>query len=155
MKHCLALSSLSRIIARLRSGIGWIKEGDANTALFLAEARYSKRRNFIAKVASSDGQILTAHEDKATAFYDFYEALLSSCEVRDTTIDLDALGVATHDLAALDAPFSEEVWETVKRLPSDKAPGLDGFTGHFYMSCWSIIKIDLMHILHCCQKLKL
>jgi hypothetical protein len=34
------------------------------------------------------------------------------------------------DLTDLDAPFSEkEVWETIKQLPSDKAPGLDGFTG--------------------------
>jgi hypothetical protein len=149
-KHCLALSSLSRTIARLRSRIGWIKEGDANTALFHAKARYRKSKNFIAKVASSDGQILTAHEDKSAAFYDFHEALLGSCEVRDTTIDLDALAVATHDLAAQDAPFSEkEVWEMIKRLPSHKAPGPDGFTGHFYKSCCSIIKIDLMTAISC------
>jgi hypothetical protein len=31
-KHSLALVSLSRTIARLRSKIGWIKDGDANTA---------------------------------------------------------------------------------------------------------------------------
>jgi hypothetical protein len=29
-------------------------------------------------------------------------------------------------------------------LLSDKAPGPDGFTGRFYKSCWSIIKVDLL-----------
>ena len=41
--------------------------------------------------------------------------------------------------------FSEqEVWETIKGLPSDKASGPDGFTGLFYKVCWSIIKDDVM-----------
>jgi len=29
----------------------------------------------------------------------------------------------------------------------DKAPGLDGFTGRFYKSCWSIIKGDVLMVL--------
>jgi hypothetical protein len=33
-KHSLALASLKRTIARLRSRIGWLREGDANTKLF-------------------------------------------------------------------------------------------------------------------------
>lgn len=55
---------------------------------------------------------------------------MSSAEGREITVDLDALGVPTHDLNALDAPFSDEVFETIKTLPSDKSP--DGFTGRFY-----------------------
>jgi hypothetical protein len=58
--------------------------------------------------------------------------------------------VPSHDLAMLDTPFSEEeVWETVKRLPSDKAPGPDGFTGRFYKSCWAIVKTDVMASISC------
>jgi hypothetical protein len=69
---------------------------------------------------------------------------------REVTIDLETLGVPSHDLAMLDAPFSEEeVWETAKRLPSDKAPGPDGFTGRFYKSCWAIIKTDVMAAISC------
>ena len=50
-----------------------------------------------------------------------------------------------HDLQELDAIFTEEeVWETIKDMPSDKAPGPDGFSGRFYKSCWPIIKSDIM-----------
>jgi hypothetical protein len=144
------LSSLSRTIAQLKSRIEWIKEGDANTALFHAHARYRKNKNFIVKVVSNDGWVLTAHDDKAAKFEGFYSTLLGSHEDMDTTIDLDALGIPSHDLAALDASFSEEeVWETIKLLPSHKAPRHDGFMSRFYKSCWSIIKTDIMVAISC------
>jgi hypothetical protein len=45
----------------------------------------------------------------------------------------------------LDAPITEEeVWNTIKKLPKDKAPGPDGFTGRFYRDCWQIIKKEIM-----------
>ena len=48
----------------------------------------------------------------------------------------------------LDAPISEdEVWETIKTLPKDKALGPDGYTGRFYKECWSIIKADVMAVI--------
>jgi hypothetical protein len=107
-KHCLVLSSLSRTIAKLRSRIGLLKDGDANTALFHAQARHRKSKNFIAKILSSDSQILISHEDKAAAFFDFYSCLLSSAQISDTIVNLDTLGVTSHDLVAIDAPFSED-----------------------------------------------
>jgi hypothetical protein len=128
-KHCLALTSLSRTIARLRSMIGWIKEGDANTALFHAHARYRKSKNFITKVVMADGQVLTAHEKKAVEFDNFYCNLLGSHVERDTTIDLDALGMPSHDLAALDAPFSEEEVCPMIKHP-DWMASLVVFTNH-------------------------
>jgi hypothetical protein len=48
------------------------------------------------------------------------------------------------DLSALDATFTEEVWDTIKALPADHAPGPDGFTGRFYNACWQIIKSEFM-----------
>jgi hypothetical protein len=93
----------------------------------------------------ADSVVCTSHEDKSRAVDDFYIKLLGTTANRAHSIDLQALGIPSHDLADLDAPFSEkEVWETIKQLPSDKAPEPIGFTGGFYKACWPIIKQDMM-----------
>jgi hypothetical protein len=45
--------------------------------------------------------------------------------------------------------LEEEAWETIKRLPSDKAPGPDGYTSRFYKSSWPIIKTNIMAAISC------
>jgi hypothetical protein len=143
-KSSLLLSSLKWTIARPRSRIGWLKEGDANTKLFHMHARHWKRKNFIVKL-TSQGEVFTSHEDKANLVQEFYGSLLGSRLNREHSIDLQALGIPTHDLIALDLPLSEEeVWDTIKNLPLDKPPRSDGFTGGFYKSCWTLIKHDIM-----------
>ena len=67
--------------------------------------------------------------------------MLGSCSAREHTINLAELGINAHDL---ELPFTEEVWRTIKQLPSDKAPGPDGYAGRFYKVCWAIIKEDIM-----------
>lgn len=44
----------------------------------------------------------------------------------------DELNLGTHDLHELDAPSYEEVKEAINQMPSDKAPGPDGFTCAFF-----------------------
>lgn len=38
-------------------------------------------------------------------------------------------------------------------MPSDKAPGPDGFTCAFFKRCWPIIKVDLMNFIRCFDNL--
>lgn len=54
---------------------------------------------------------------------------MSSAEGREVTVDLDALGVPTHDLNALDAPFSDEVFETIKTPSHLTNPLMDSLAG--------------------------
>ena len=97
--------------------------------------------------------MLTNHEDKAVAIFEFYNQLLGTSAQRDLTINLDVLDLSQHDLADLDQPFTEEeVWVTIKHLPPDKAPGPDGYTGRFYKTCWPIIKKDIMAAIAAIQR---
>jgi hypothetical protein len=105
---------------------------------------HRKRKKIIAKLEYEDG-ICTSHEEKTNLVDEFYANLLETNVDRENSIDLQALGLPSHDLAALEAPFSEkEVWETIKQMPSDKALGPDGFIGGFYKACWNIINQDIM-----------
>lgn len=130
-QHCLSLAFLERTIARLRSRILYLWEGDANTSFFHQQARYRKRKNFIGKLQVGDLS-LTAQEDKQQAALDFFDNLIGTAEQRSYTMDFNTLGIQQHDLHDLDAPFTiEEVWAVVKELPLDKV-------------CWDIIKKDIM-----------
>jgi hypothetical protein len=115
-----------------------------NTRFFHMHARHHKRKNFVAMLVDGD-RILNNHIEKAAVVDQFYTNLIGHCVNRERTIDLDALGLPRHNLADLDSPFSEqEVLETIRGLPLDKAPGSDGFTRRFYRDCWGSIKAEVM-----------
>lgn len=133
-RHCLVLSSLERTVARLRSRIRYLKDGDANTALFRSQARFKKQKNYISKVIHNDGMAIT-QKDKQGAFLEYYDDLLGTAIPRTSTLDLNFFHREGLDLSALDEPITEEeVWQTIKTLPADRAPGPDGYTGRFYKS---------------------
>jgi hypothetical protein len=49
------------------------------------------------------------------------------------------------DLDQLEQMITEdEVWGVIKTLPSNKAPGLDGYSVWFYKLSWQIIKVNFM-----------
>ncbi|KAL6127132.1 hypothetical protein ACLB2K_075175 [Fragaria x ananassa] len=41
-------------------------------------------------------------------------------------------------------PLSEEIWAAVKSMDPDSAPGPDGFNGHFFVSCWDVVGVDVV-----------
>jgi hypothetical protein len=100
-KHSLALMSLLWTVARLRSRIHWLKEGDANTRLFHSQARHRKRKKFIAKLQSGN-QTATSHEEKAEMLQNIYEGLIGTREQRGQTIDLEAVEIQQHDLEVVE-----------------------------------------------------
>ena len=56
----------------------------------------------------------------------------------------EELGGEPHDLHGLDATITEEeVWEAIKKMPTGKAPGPDGFTSEFLRACWDTVKHDI------------
>lgn len=140
----LGLSSLERSIARQRSRILYLKEGDGNTRLFHQSACHRQRKNMIYSLTNGDS-FASGHEEIANMVDSYYTNLLGVPQVRPNSIDLTVLDLPFRDLAHLDLVFSEEeVEKVVKSIPRDKAPGPDGFTGRFYATCWHVIKGDLM-----------
>ncbi|KAM0823486.1 hypothetical protein ACQ4PT_070823 [Festuca glaucescens] len=76
---------------------------------------------------------------------DHFVGLLGTPIHRACSLNLDVLNLPTVDTTELEVPFSEaEIWEVIKGLPPDKAPGPDGFTARFYQSRWLLIKDMVM-----------
>jgi hypothetical protein len=39
--------------------------------------------------------------------------------------------------------FEEEIWNAIRAMPLNKAPGLDGFIGLSFQNAWHAIKADI------------
>lgn len=152
-KKLLGLASLERTMARQRSRLLWLKEGDACTRFFHLQASHRRRKNFISQLLV-DGVVVSDHEAKAMAVDDFFSSLLGAAPHHGFTLDLEALGVPTCDLTSLEADFTEEeIWAVVKSMELDKAPGPVGFSGRFYVVCWDIIKQDVVDVFRAMARL--
>jgi hypothetical protein len=122
----------------------WLKEGDACTKFFHLHANHRRRKNHISSLLV-DGVTLVAEADKAEAAFKYYEDILGFELPRTAALDFSELGLPHLDLSELGRPITEEaVWAAIQDLPLDKAPVLDGFTGRFYRSSWSVIKADVV-----------
>jgi hypothetical protein len=66
-------------------------------------------------LTSVDGVLEAKQEKKADATDAFYFNLLGTAPEREFSLDLDFLGVQSHDLSELDRSFTEEeVWAVVR-----------------------------------------
>jgi hypothetical protein len=140
----LGLASLERTIARQRSRIRWLQEGDANTKLFHAVANGHRTKNFIPSIRVGN-EIITDQDRKVEVFTDAYSHLLGTIRNREHGINLEALNIQAVNLEDLEAIFTEEeVWQVIKDMPADRAQGPDGFIGAFYQRAWPVIKSDIM-----------
>lgn len=144
----LGLASLSRTIARQRSRLTFLAEGDANTRFYHLQAFHRSRGSRIESLRVN-GLELVSDTAMADALYEHFSAILGCHFERSRRFDLHTIGIPGSDLSVLELFFTEqEVREVVMELPNDKAPGTDGFTGLFYKLSWEIIKTDIMNAFH-------
>ena len=140
----LGLCAVERSMARQRSIISWLSEGDVNTNYFHMHASHRRRKNFIGALKEDD-HLVVSHNEIAEILEKHYRNRFGTPAVRSASLDLDFLGMDNLDLEHLECAFSEkEIWEAIKDMPNEKAPGPDGFIIAFYQKCWSIIKMDLI-----------
>ena len=146
-KTLLGLGLLERTIARQGSWIKWLREGDANSKFFQLYANGRKANNFIPTI-SVRGQIITDQHGKESTFHQAYAEILGSAKAREFNIDLQYLNMEPINLSDQDAIFSEEeIWEIIKGMPADRAPGPDGFIGLFFHKAWPVIKGDVIAVI--------
>lgn len=110
----------------------------------ILQARNRKKKNMITKLQVED-RIVTSQEEKQHAMFNYYEQLLGTALTRSHTLDLPYFHPEGIDLSDIDIPITDkDVWTTIKTLPSNRAPGPDGYTGRFYKACWPLVRADFM-----------
>ncbi|XP_073360210.1 uncharacterized protein [Aegilops tauschii subsp. strangulata] len=141
--HLTHLLKQQKLYWQQRSKIKWVTLGSDNSKFFQSLATVQKRSNNIASLQTSDGSIVSTHEEKASLIHTAFKDRLGQTEPCSIPPDLLNLIVPHHDLSCLEVSFThEEIDNIIKALPSNKSPGPDGFNIDFIKKCWHIIKMD-------------
>ena len=115
---------------------------------FIYKACHRSRKNHINKLRT-DEAVLFRDEEMADAVFNHFDAIFGSGGDQLNLINFEALNLRPLHEAQIDICFSEEeTWQAITDMPSDKAPGPDGFTGLFYKTAWPIIKNDILRAFH-------
>lgn len=140
----LGIAAMQKARARQHSRLTWIRKGDTNTRFFQLHANIRWKKTYIGALNGDTG-LVVSQENKSKLAYTHFSQLLGTTPTITRAINWSELGYEPNDLEDLDAPFTEqEIEAVVKDMPSEKAPGPDGFIGVFYKRCWPIIKADLV-----------
>ena len=125
-----------------RSRLSWLKQGDCNSKFFHASASFNKKKNTIAGLLNNNNQMCYKWKEIEGIASAYFDRLFSSTNPGQDDCFVEAVrDILPHQSRVeLDSPYSAmEVWEAVKALGSDKAPGPDGFNGKFFKHFWDFI----------------
>lgn len=139
-------------IWRLKSRSTWLKAGDRNVAYFHKQARMRRNHNHIHQLHGENGIIKGQDQLKEAARTHFKNLYSEEGEEEHSLSEsllknIDPL-LEEEEIKEMEKEFQEsEVCDVIWGMDPDKAPGPDGFIGHFYRSSWDIIKKYLMRLI--------
>ena len=133
---------------RVKSRTLWLQAGDTNTTFFHKQAQARKIYNSINEI-QTQGQVIKDFKGIKEAAHSFFKNIYSAPDqdpVEPNSYPLSEIPnlINDEDNLRLNSPISiQEIKKALYKMDPDKAPGPDGFTARFYISCWNIIKKDL------------
>jgi hypothetical protein len=145
-KHILKLLQNQKEYWRKRYTVRWTKFGDESRIFFHAAATECYRFNTITSLDTVDGGTVNGHHGKTSLLWEEYKARLGCSAQTQMFFNIHEL-VQQHNLQHIETPFTkEDIDNVVKKLPTDKAPGPDGFNELFIKKAWHIIKEDIYQL---------
>jgi hypothetical protein len=129
-RSTVSLASLSRTIARQRSRMRFLTDGDATTRFFRIQASHRNRKNYV-PTFQHEGCTFSTDEAKFESIFSYYNEILGESVHSATSRRPEATSIAdatSLQLQDQDACFSaDEIRMIVNDLPGDRAPGLAGY----------------------------
>lgn len=144
------LSDLEEEVLKQRSKVHWLDVGDGNNHYFHNSAKIREVRNAIHEVQREDGSIAQTEDEikkEAESFFaDFMRKQPEEFEgasVEELTELLDFRCSAPDSDKLEREVTNEEIRKVLFKMPSNKAPGPDGYTTEFFKESWEITGGDI------------
>lgn len=118
-----------------RSRATWLRHGDKNTKKIHLKASQRKEGNWIYELKDDFRMIVDREEHIAHVLLYFFSYLFSSSIPLDASQNYDVVrGLVTSEMMSVfEAEYThEKVWQALKLMKSNAAPGPDGLPALFY-----------------------
>lgn len=145
------VATLKESYLRQKAKLHWMKIGDKNNKYFHNAVRERKAINTIHEITSPTGESITNASHIKEEAVSFFSTLLSHQPPDFTGISVDELRDLLHYRCSM--PIQEkliadvtetEIKKVIISMPTNKAPGPDGYTVEFFREGWSIVGKELI-----------
>lgn len=127
--------------------VKWLQEGEVNSSYFHALVKARRRKQYISRIISLDGDECVTEDAIQRAAVQFYTKLFAEeqTENHDDILKFIPLTITDEDNDMLtDMPQFSEVKAAVWNLDPSSVAGPDGFHGKFFRQCWDIVCLDVL-----------
>ena len=127
---------------RQKSRTKWLPAAELNTKFFHLSTIVRRRRNAIDFLKNQQGNWVSGREAIGMCFEEFFTTLFTSSNpsIPNNLDDLILPSLSQEDKEMLSRlPSVDEIKNVVFSLGSNKAPGPDGMSAHFFKFYWNII----------------
>ncbi|WMV59326.1 hypothetical protein MTR67_052711 [Solanum verrucosum] len=134
---------------RQKAGMKWFKDGDRNTKFFHAYVKGKRRKLQVKEIRTRQGDIINSpHNIGEEAVNVFKEQFMETSEEYNLEVleCIPKLIKEEENEEMGKMPTKEEVKHVVFSLNGDSASGQDGFSRHFFQSCWEVIGNDITNM---------
>ncbi|CAM2111941.1 unnamed protein product [Caretta caretta] len=132
------------------SRIRLLREMDRGSRFFYALEKMRGSKKHVTCLLAEDGTPLTDPEEMCGRARDFYTSLFSPDPTNPGACgvlweELPTVNVGDRDRLELPLTLAE-FSEALRRMPTNKSPGMDGLTVEFYRAFWDILGPDLVTV---------
>ena len=149
MTEYIAVSKAEESLYRQKSRIQWLAAGDQNTQYFHKVVKRHLNRNKLLNLKLADGSSISGHDRVAKEAVSHFSSLLneenSQYPGREVLSQYISKELSQEQILELGQEVSrDEIAEAFMSLHPHKAPGPDGFNGHFFRNTWNSLGEEII-----------
>ncbi|KAL9664302.1 hypothetical protein QQ045_019701 [Rhodiola kirilowii] len=129
-----------------KARVRWLKDGDVNSAFCHGVIKMRRKQSRVNFIVDEDASATTPEQIGAEAV-EFYSNLLTGHNPPPPTHAFGYFEKVISDEendSLTRCPTVDEIFQEVKGMSDDSAPGPDGFTTRFFVFFWELIKADVL-----------